>query len=130
MSFPWRVYRRLAQAFPHEFKIAFGDEMLLAGEETMRQLARQKGIRGVLLLLSDIAMRLPLEYLAEIRQDTRFAVRALAKSPAFTLVGIVSMGLGIGLTTNIYSSSWSTLMRPVPAVAHASRLVTPVLSCL
>ena len=125
MTFPWKLYRRLAQAFPHEFKMAFGEEMLLAGEEATRQLARQKGIGGFLLLLMDIALRLPLEYLTEIRQDTRYAVRALVKSPAFALVGIASMGLGIGLTTDIYSSGWSILMRPVPAVAHASRLVTP-----
>src|ERR1700741_1459787 len=125
MTFPWKLYRRLAQAFPHEFKMAFGDEMLLAGEEATRQLARQKGIAGFLFLLLDIAMRLPLEYLAEIRQDTRYAVRALVKSPTFALVGIASMGLGIGLTTDIYSSGWSILMRPVPAVAHASRFVTP-----
>jgi macrolide transport system ATP-binding/permease protein len=125
MNFPWKLYRRLAQAFPHEFKMAFGDEMLLAGEEATRRLARQKGIAGFFLLLSDVAVRLPLEYFAEIRQDTRYAVRALAKSPAFALVGIASMGLGIGLTTAIYSSGWSVLMRPVPAAANASRLVTP-----
>ena len=126
MTFPWKLYRRLAQAFPHEFKMAFGDEMLLAGEEATRQLARQKGIAGFLLLLMDIALRLPLEYLTEIRQDTRYAVRALVKSPAFALVGIASMGLGIGLTTDIYSSGWSVLMRTIPGtVAHASRLVTP-----
>ncbi len=125
MNFSWRIYRRLAQAFPHEFKMAFGDEMLLAGEDATRRLARQKGIAGILHLLSDAAMRLPLEYIAEIRQDTRYAVRALAKSPAFALVGIVSMGLGIGLTTEIYSSGWSMLMRTVPGVVSPGRLVTP-----
>lgn len=74
--------------------------------------------------LSDIAMRLPLGYFAEIRQDTRYAVRALAKSPAFALVGIVPMSLGIGLTIEIYSSGWAVIVRPVP-VANASGLVTP-----
>lgn len=125
MNFPWKLYRRLAQAFPHEFKMAFGDEMLLAGEEATRRLARQKGIAGFFLLLSDVAMRLPVEYFAEIRQDTRYAVRALLKSPAFALVGIASMGLGIGLTTDIYSSGWSMLMRTVPGTVNPSRLVTP-----
>lgn len=124
MNFPWRIYRRLALAFPHEFKMAFGDDMLLTGEEAMRHLARRKGFTGVLLLLYDIAARLPLEYLAEMRQDTRYAVRTLVKSPAFALVGIASLGLGIGLTTNIYSSTWTMLIRPLPGVFEASRLVT------
>lgn len=125
MNVPWRIYRWLALAFPHEFKMAFGHDMLHTGEETMRHLARQKGTAGFLLLLCDIAVRLPLEYLAEMRQDTRYAVRTLLKSPAFALVGIASLGLGIGLTTNIYSSTWTMLIRPLPAVDHASRLVTP-----
>lgn len=125
MNITWRIYRQVALAFPHEFKMAFGDDMLLAGEDSMRRLAQQKGISGFLLLLCDIAMRLPLEYIAEIRQDTRYAIRALVKSPAFAMVGIVSMGLGIGLTTEIYSSGWAMLMRAVPGATHASRLVTP-----
>ena len=32
MNFAWPLYRRLAEAFPHEFKLAFGDEMMQAGE--------------------------------------------------------------------------------------------------
>jgi len=124
MNFSWRIYRQLAQAFPHEFKMAFGDDMLLSGEEAMRQLARRRGISGVLRLILDLALRLPIEYLAELRQDLRYAIRALAKSPAFALVGILSMGLGIGLTTEIYSSGWAVIVRRIP-VANASRLVTP-----
>ncbi|HEY2470041.1 MAG TPA: FtsX-like permease family protein [Terracidiphilus sp.] len=104
--------------------MAFGDDMLLSGEETMRQLARRKGIAGFLRLLFDLALRLPIEYFAEMRQDLRYAIRALVKSPAFALVGILSMGLGIGLTTEIYSSGWAVIARHIP-VANASRLVAP-----
>jgi predicted permease len=56
-----------------------------------------------------------------MRRDIRYASRALIKSPAFALVGIISMGLGIGLTTNVYSSKWSMLTRELPA-ANARRL--------
>ena len=124
MNLSWRIYRQLAQAFPHEFKMAFGDDLLLSGEEAMRQLARRKGIAGFLHLLFDVALRLPIEYIAEMRQDLRYAIRALIKSPAFALVGILSMGLGIGLTTEIYSSGWTLIVRHLP-VGNASRLVTP-----
>ena len=55
------------------------------------------------------------------RRDIRYAARALIKSPAFALVGIISMSLGIGLTTNVYSSKWSMLTRELP-VANAKRL--------
>jgi putative ABC transport system permease protein len=52
----------------------------------------------------------------------RYAWRALIKSPGFALVGIISMGLGIGLTTNVHSSKWEVLFRELPA-ANAKSLV-------
>jgi len=129
MTIASRIYRGLAEAFPHEFRMAYGDEMLQAGEEAMRQIAKRHGAAGALRLILDIALRLPVEYASEMQRDLRFAVRALWKSPGFALVGIVSMGLGIGLTTNVYSSGWSFFTRALPAATHASRVMvteTPV----
>jgi predicted permease len=117
-----RVYERLAQAFPHEFKLAHGDEMLETGEAAMAHIAKRRGWTGMGRLLADAAVRLPLEYLSEMRRDLQYAMRALIKSPAFALVGILSMGLAIGLTTNVYSSNWALLTRPMQGVAHASGL--------
>ena len=125
MNFAWRLYRRLAQAFPHEFKLAYGDEMMRAGEDAVEHLAKRHGAAGLIRLVVDVAIRLPIEYLSEMRQDMRYASRALFKSPGFALVGIVSMGLGIGLTTNVYSTRWALLTRELPAAANAGRLVLP-----
>jgi len=125
MKIAWRIYRQLAQAFPHEFKLAYGVEMMQLGEDTVDEIARRHGAAGLIRLIADIAFRLPIEYLSEMRRDMRYASRALIKSPGFALVGILSMGLGIGLTTNIYSSRWALLTRELPAAANASRLVMP-----
>ena len=123
MNFALRTYRRLAQAFPHEFKLAYGAEVMQLGEDVLEDIARRHGATGLIRLIADIAIRVPLEYLSEMRGDMRYAWRALIKSPGFTLVGIVSMGLGIGLTTNVYSSKWALLFRDLPAAANAKRLV-------
>ncbi len=125
MKIAWRVYRRLAQAFPHEFKLAYGADMMQVGEDALTETARRQGAAGLMRLVADIAIRLPMEYLSEMRQDLRYALRALIKSPGFALVGVVSMGLGIGLTTNVYSSRWALLTREMPSAANASRLVMP-----
>ncbi len=125
MNIAWRIYRLLAHAFPHEFTLAYGEEMLQLGEDAMEEIARRHGPAGLIRLLADIAIRLPVEYLSEMRQDMRYASRALIKSPGFALVGIVSMGLGIGLTTNVYSSGWALLTRKLPAAANAKNLVMP-----
>ena len=124
MNLSWRsLYRRLAQAFPHEFKLAYGDEMLQAGEDAIGEIAKRHGAAGLARLIADLLVRLPIEYMNEMGRDMRYAVRALAKSPGYAFVGIVSMGLGIGLTTNLYSSGWALLARPLAGVQDAGRLV-------
>ena len=91
----------------------------------MEEIAKRQGAAGLIRLIADIAIRVPLEYLSEMRGDMRYALRALIKSPGFALVGIISMGLGIGLTTNVYSSKWALLFRDLPAAANAKKLVMP-----
>jgi hypothetical protein len=123
MNSAWRIYRRLAQAFPHEFKLAYGPEVTQLGKDIVEDIAKRHGAAGLIRLIADIAIRVPLEYLSEMRGDMRHALRALIKSPGFALVGIISMGLGIGLTTNVYSSKWEFLFRDLPAAANAKDLV-------
>ena len=123
MNLTWRIYWRLAQAFPHEFKLAYGTELTQLGKDVVEDIAKRQGTAGLVLLIADIAMRIPLEYLSEMRGDMRYAWRALTKSPGFALVGIISMGLGIGLTTNIYSSKWQFIFRELPSAANAKDLV-------
>jgi macrolide transport system ATP-binding/permease protein len=125
MNFAWRIYKLLAQAFPHEFKLAYGTEVLQVGEDVIKDIAKRHGTVGLIRLIADIAIRVPLEYLSEMRGDMRYATRALIKSPGFALVGIISMGLSIGLTTNVYSSKWALLFRDLPAAANAPNLVMP-----
>jgi len=43
MNFAWRIYRRLAQAFPHEFKLAYGTEVMQLGEDVVDDIAKRYG---------------------------------------------------------------------------------------
>ena len=54
--------------------------------------------------------------------DLRLAVRALRKSPAFALVAVLCIGIGIGLNTTIFSIVDAALLRPFPFV-EPERLV-------
>jgi len=125
MNFAWRLYRRLAQAFPHEFKLAYGAEVMQLGEDVWTEIAKRRGVWGLMRLLADFAIRVPLEYLSEMRGDLRYAWRGLVNSPGFALVGIISLGLGMGLTTTVYNSKWLLISRQLPAAANARRLVMP-----
>lgn len=55
-------------------------------------------------------------------RDLTFAVRTLSKNTAFAVVAILSLALGIGATTAIFSVTYALLLRPLP-YKDADRLV-------
>ena len=58
----------------------------------------------------------------ELRQDVRFGVRQLRAAPRFALIAILTLGLGIGAITAIFSVVRAVLLRPLP-YADAERIV-------
>ena len=58
----------------------------------------------------------------KLAQDLRFAIRSLLRRPGFALTAIVTLALGIGATTAIFSVVNAVILRPLP-FERADRIV-------
>jgi putative ABC transport system permease protein len=61
-------------------------------------------------------------WIDRLKQDLRWAFRMLAKNPGFTVAALLTLSLGIGANTAIFTVVRATLIRPLPYPA-AERLV-------
>jgi putative ABC transport system permease protein len=62
------------------------------------------------------------EYVADLRQDISFAARTLGRQKGWTAITILTLALGIGATTAVFSVVSTLLLNPVP-FPHADRIV-------
>ena len=53
-------------------------------------------------------------WIEAVGQDLRYAARGFCKNPVFTLVAVLTLAIGIGGTTTIFSAIDAFLLRPLP----------------
>jgi hypothetical protein len=62
--------------------------------------------------------------LQTVFREIRYGWRMLCKDPGFTLLAALTLALGIGATSTIFSWINSTLLNPIPGQARTNDLVT------
>ena len=114
-----RFYRRLLCLYPRDFREEYGEEMAYVYRS---RAAHEGAVRLWLALLGDVVRTAPREHLSVLRQDVRHAFRLFWRTPIVTATALLTIALGVGSSTAIFSVVYGVLLRPLP-YPDPSRLV-------
>jgi len=84
--------------------------------------AARRAFGNTTLVQEDVHAVWSLSWLERFQRDLKYAARSLRKNPVFTLVAVLTLALGIGANTAIFSAIDALMLRPLPFPA-ANQLV-------
>jgi len=113
------MYRLLLRLFPRDIRREFGADMEALFEYHRRRAHGFETLRLWARAVTDalrhgVALRIERLLMDTIAHDVRFAVRSLIKQPAVAAAILLTLGLGIGANTAVFSVVHAVLLRPLP----------------
>jgi len=114
-----RLYRVLLRLYPAEFRREYGREMTQLVRDRSRH---ESSIRVGFDVLCDLIATAPKEQAHVLLNDLRYALRAIRRTPVFSLTVMATVALAIAANTAMFSVVNAVLLRPLP-YAQTDRLV-------
>jgi predicted permease len=148
VSLSIRLYRCLLNVYPRSFRDRFADGMEYAFKSEQREAARagkwaliaflvRSSLHALLFGLAERVIgsggngrrseyrgsgRAAARWIGCTAQDVGYSLRAMRRSPVFALVTVLTLALGIGASTAMFSTAHDALLSPLPFV-ESERLV-------
>src|SRR5277367_1915322 len=84
-----------------------------------RLASARDGLRHALIAAASLGVAL----MTSLWQDVQYSLRMIAKTPGYAVIAILTLALGIGANTTIFSWINSTLLNPIPGLASPRQVV-------